>query len=169
MKVAVFMTGPIGRLTLRPLSSEDAQSILQGITLSAQRWARDYPTFVDSDLLRALVHNTPYGVSTTAFGQYQIELQVNNLVIGGAGFVGPPDEFNAVEISFGIVPDYGGCGYGEEVVSGLVNIARTHCATFVIASTKPADLARQSAFTNGGLHEIVRDDIAVHFAVDLRE
>jgi hypothetical protein len=63
------MTGPIVRLSLRPLSSEDAQSILRGITLSVQRWARDYPTFIDSDLLRALIRNTPHGVSAKAFGQ----------------------------------------------------------------------------------------------------
>jgi RimJ/RimL family protein N-acetyltransferase len=44
-------------------------------------------------------------------------------VIGAAGFKGPPGPDGAVEIAYGIVPDYQGTGYATEAAAGLVEFA----------------------------------------------
>ncbi len=42
------------------------------------------------------------------------------LVIGSAGFKGPPTEDGTVEIAYGIVPAFEGRGFATEVAAGLV-------------------------------------------------
>jgi RimJ/RimL family protein N-acetyltransferase len=44
----------------------------------------------------------------------------SGLVIGNAGFTGPPDAEGMVEIAYGMVPDYQGRGYATEAASALV-------------------------------------------------
>jgi len=66
-------------------------------------------------------------------------------VIGAAGFKGPPGEDGAVEIAYGLVPEYQGRGYATEaaaalvdfaVESGRVRIARAHTLPQKNASTR---------------------------------
>src|SRR4051812_46446684 len=47
------------------------------------------------------------------------------LVIGSGGFAAPPDAAGAIEIAYGIVPDYEGHGYATEVAEALVRYAQT--------------------------------------------
>jgi RimJ/RimL family protein N-acetyltransferase len=44
----------------------------------------------------------------------------SGLVIGSAGFTGPPDAGGATEIAYGIVPAYRGRGYATEAAAALV-------------------------------------------------
>lgn len=46
-----------------------------------------------------------------------------SLVIGNAGFKGPPDEEGMVEIGYGIVPACEGRGYATEAAAALVSFA----------------------------------------------
>jgi ribosomal-protein-alanine N-acetyltransferase len=47
----------------------------------------------------------------------------SNLVIGTAGFKGPPDADGMAEIAYGIVPGYQGHGYATEAAAALVEFA----------------------------------------------
>jgi [ribosomal protein S5]-alanine N-acetyltransferase len=44
-------------------------------------------------------------------------------VIGGAGFKGPPGSDGAVEIAYGVVPEYQGKGYATEAAQALIAYA----------------------------------------------
>jgi len=66
-------------------------------------------------------------------------------VIGAGGFKGPPGADGAVEIAYGIAPEYQGKGYATEVAAGLVDfamkggqvrIARAHTLPEKNASTR---------------------------------
>jgi RimJ/RimL family protein N-acetyltransferase len=155
------------RIALALLTPQDAQQTLIGQRRAGQGWARDYPMPVDVDLIRSVIFEHEHGITVGPFSHYQVELRDTGLVIGGAGFLSPPDEFGAVEITFGIVPDFIGNGYGAEVVAALVDIAAKGGAEFVIASTKVANIATQSTLRSGGLDEVVRDETTVHFAAVL--
>jgi RimJ/RimL family protein N-acetyltransferase len=48
----------------------------------------------------------------------------SGLVIGNAGFTGPPDGHGIVEIAYGIVPEHQGRGYATEAAQALVAYAR---------------------------------------------
>src|ERR1044072_5590128 len=63
----------------------------------------------------------------------------SGLVIGTAGFVGPPDSAGSVEIAYGIVPDYEGRGYATEAAAALVAFARSDTRVRALcAHTLPA-------------------------------
>jgi len=44
-------------------------------------------------------------------------------VIGSAGFKGPPDSTGIVEVAYGIVPSFQGCGYATEAAAALIAFA----------------------------------------------
>ncbi len=48
----------------------------------------------------------------------------SKMVIGSAGFAGPPDAEGSVEIAYGIVPTYQRRGYGTEAAHGLITHAQ---------------------------------------------
>jgi RimJ/RimL family protein N-acetyltransferase len=160
----VIVTLP--RLSLHLYTEEDAVRVLDGRPRPGESWARDYPMFDEVDFLRALVLDRRAGKDPGPFGLYQVRLRENGLVIGGAAFFGPPDEFGAVEIVGNIVPDHTGSGFAGEVVTGMVDIARDNGARFVIASVDVANVAAQKVLVAGGLGEVVRDETIVHFALE---
>jgi RimJ/RimL family protein N-acetyltransferase len=54
---------------------------------------------------------------------YLVRLRHRPILIGLAGFKGPPDSGGAVELGYGIAPAYRNRGYATEVVAGLVTLA----------------------------------------------
>ncbi|MGH7531612.1 MAG: GNAT family N-acetyltransferase [Gemmatimonadales bacterium] len=56
------------------------------------------------------------------YGFFLVERD-ESLVIGVAGFKGPPDASGIVEIAYGIVPDHEGRGYATEAAEALVHFA----------------------------------------------
>ena len=58
----------------------------------------------------------------------------SGLVIGNAGFTGPPDPEGAVEIAYGIVPDYQGRGYATEAAGALVRWAAENDSVSLISA-----------------------------------
>jgi RimJ/RimL family protein N-acetyltransferase len=94
------------------------------------QWLAQLRTATDADVWR---HG--FGVVHVASRQ----------VIGAGGFKGPAGEDGAVEIAYGIVPEYQGRGYATEVAaalvefalkSGCVRIARAHTLAEKNASTR---------------------------------
>lgn len=119
------------------------------------------------DFLRSLIFERRAGIDPGIFTHYQVCLRPDDTVIGWATFFGPPDEFKAVEIAFGIVRDYAGHGFGAEVVAGLIDLARDNGAEFLIASTRVGDIGAQRTLEQGGMREVVRDELIVHYAAGL--
>jgi ribosomal-protein-alanine N-acetyltransferase len=75
----------------------------------------------------------------------------SRLVIGSAGFKGPPDDTGEVEIAYGIVPDYEGRGYATEAASALVSFAfESGHVKRVRAHTLPATNASTRVLTKCG-------------------
>ena len=61
----------------------------------------------------------------------------DGLVIGAAGYKGPPDVDGTVEIAYGVVPKYEGQGYATEAAAALVAYAFDHGARRLRAHTMP--------------------------------
>lgn len=77
----------------------------------------------------------------------------SGLVIGNAGFTGPPDAAGKVEIAYGIVPDYEGRGYATEAAAALVTFARADDRVRgVRAQTLPARNASTRVLEKCGFH-----------------
>ena len=75
----------------------------------------------------------------------------SRLVIGSAGFKGPPDEDAMVEIAYGIVPGYQGLGYATEAAAALVAFAFGSGRVRVVrAHTLPTNEASTLVLTKCG-------------------
>ena len=91
---------------------------------------------VSAEWMAAL--RTATGVDPWKYGFAVMEHE-SGLVIGNAGFVGPPDSAGSVEIAYGIVPDYEGRGYATEAAAALVRYARADTRVRALcAHTLPA-------------------------------
>ena len=156
-------------LRLHPLQTEEAARIVRQDKRPGEHWASGFPTIEQVDFLTAFISDTAARRDPGAFGLFIVVRREDDLVIGGAGFFGPPDEFGAVEIVVELDRSMRGHGYGPQVIAALVEIARSNDADFVITSTSVGNVSGQHAIEQGGLAEVVRDESIVHYALDLRE
>lgn len=156
------------RLRLHPLTVEEASRIVRQERRLGELWASGFPTVEQVDFLMAFIADSAARRDPGAFGLSVVVRSEDGMVIGGAGFFGPPDEFGAVEIVVELDRSVRKLGYGSEVIAALVGVARASGADFVITSTTVSNVSGQHAIENGGLSEVVRDESIVHYAVDLR-
>jgi len=73
------------------------------------------------------------------------------LVVGNAAFVGPPNDAGEVEIAYGVVPSFEGCGYATQAASALTEFAFTDDRVqTVIAHTLPEQNASTRVLEKNG-------------------
>jgi RimJ/RimL family protein N-acetyltransferase len=156
------------RLRLHPLTVDEAARIVRQDKRPGDLWASGFPTLEQVDFLTAFIADSAARRDPGAFGLFIVIRREDGLVVGGAGFFGPPDEFGAVEIVVELDRSVRRLGYGSEVIGLLIARARENGADFVITSTSVSNLPGQRAIEHGGLTEVVRDESIVHYGLDLR-
>ena len=116
-------------------------------------WAGDFPADGDAVIAR-LLHE--YGCPEAGpqhpgpWGHYHVVERASGLVIGGAGFFGPPQS-GETEIGYGIVPSRQGRGYATETAGLLLLIAWEHPQTkAVIAHTDHDNAASRRVLEKTG-------------------
>lgn len=154
-------------LRLHHLSVEEAQSVLRREKAPGMDWAAGFPSFEHVDFLNAFIADASHHKDPGPFGLYLVVVNEGNLVIGGAGFVGPPNAEGTVEIVVELEPAVRKLGYGSEAIAAIVAVARDNGAKRVITGTPLANVVGQRAIEHGGLSEVSRDEWIVNFAVDL--
>ena len=147
------MVAPLETRSLRlvPHAPEHLRALIQGPEdyerLSGLAPARGLRDFIVSDdvspeWLAALESAT--GADPWRFGFALVHTE-SGMVIGNAGFTGPPDAAGVVEIAYGVVPDFQGRGYATEAANALlvwaaqngrIAIARAHTLPERNASTR---------------------------------
>lgn len=79
----------------------------------------------------------------------------SSLVVGNAGFKGPPDDEGMVEIAYGIVPGFEGKGYATEAAGELISFAFSDPRVRIIrAHTLPTTNASTRVLTKNGFANI---------------
>jgi RimJ/RimL family protein N-acetyltransferase len=143
------------RLTLVPLTRAEAAAVAAlARDRAARPWAVDYPT--EGDLVVAGI----VGEAGTAYdeqaplGPRQLVLTATGEVVGGAGFLFPPDADGSVEIGYGLAESVRGLGLATEAVQALVARAAEHGALAVVALTTPDNAPSQRVLARCGF---VRD------------
>jgi RimJ/RimL family protein N-acetyltransferase len=138
-------------LRLVPHAPEHLRALIKGPEdyqsssgLTPAKGLRDFivSNDVSPEWLTALENATSADPWRFGFGLVHLE---SGMVIGNAGFTGPPDAEGVVEIAYGIVPDFQGRGYATEAANALlawagkngrVAIARAHTLPERNASTR---------------------------------
>ncbi|HVC75236.1 MAG TPA: GNAT family N-acetyltransferase [Candidatus Micrarchaeaceae archaeon] len=139
------------RLDLVPVEPSDARAALSGGR--RQDWASDYPTEGDIVIAGLVVQNSV--ARTDAYVPYKITLRAAGQVIGGCGFLGPPDATGSVEIGYGLVPSQRGKGIATEAVKGLLDAAwRDPFVKLVVAFTDKDNEPSQGVLRRVGFQQV---------------
>lgn len=86
---------------------------------------------------------------------FNLLLRVSDVVIGKAGFKGPPGADGAVEIAYYVGPDYEGSGYATEAAEALTAFAFESGQVRVVrAHTLPEAGASQRVLTKCGFRNV---------------
>ena len=129
------------RLALRPVTSGEVTAVLGG--LRRRDWADDFPADGDRVIAGLLARTgLPDDDVARRFGHRLVVERDTGLVVGGAGFFGPPRD-GEVEIGYGIVPSRQRRGYATEAVQAMVaDVLRAgvHTVTANVDLDNPASI-----------------------------
>lgn len=142
------------RLDLAPVDLTDAEAAMQGDRLAA--WAVDYPTEGDLVIARLVADGVTLGADP--YVPYKVTVRDTGTVVGGCGFLGPPDSTGAVEIGYGLAPSHRGQGIATEAVVGLVKETwKDPRVKLVIAFTDADNEPSQAVLRRAGFHVVVSE------------
>jgi ribosomal-protein-alanine N-acetyltransferase len=151
------------RLDLVPVELSDAHAALSGDR--RPEWASDYPT--EGDLVIAGLIAGATVVRADAYVPYKIILRASGQVIGGCGFLGPPDSTGAVEIGYGLALSQRGKGIATEAVNGLVDEAwRDPVVKVVFAFTAKDNEPSHGVLRRAGFQRVDSDGDQLRWEID---
>ncbi|MGX7419456.1 GNAT family N-acetyltransferase [Carnobacterium gallinarum] len=102
---------------------------------------------------------------------YLVILKENNTIIGEVSAQGNPDKTGSAEIGYGIVDDYGGCGYGMEAASAFIHWLENYPIPTIVAKTyqnnkKSQHILQKLGFVKAREELLGGDEIVYHFEYD---
>ncbi len=108
---------------------------------TAIKISEDWPIEDIKDALPLFLSWLETGYTPLGWGMWLMILSDKNMVIGGAGFVGPADESNSVEIGYSIAPEFRKQGYTKEACEELINWAFSKEVKTIKAKCEKTNLA----------------------------
>lgn len=137
------------RLTLRAIDVDEAERIVARRPGPHDSWAPDFP--FDGDVIGAtmFLRATAAHGDQRPFGHYVIARTADGQAIGGIGFKGPPEDGTA-EIGYGLAPSGRGSGFAAEAARALVDLAREHGLSRVVADTDRDNVPSQRTLERAG-------------------
>jgi len=117
-------------------------AMLEGRHAEAERALRvlvqiDWPDEADMRHLQRWHKDMAQENRVAAWRARAITLLDGGLMIGHAGFHGPPDDAGVLEIGYSIFPAFRGQGYATEAARRLLDMAKEICAKTFRASVSP--------------------------------
>jgi RimJ/RimL family protein N-acetyltransferase len=162
---------------LRLIDEPAAEAIAAGGCPEGVRCPPDYPAEGDRVAAGMFLERCAAGVDPRPFGAFLVCLAPDayrttdssaaELVVGGIGFHGPPDENGRAEIGYGIVPSQRRNGYATQALRLLIEQARKLGAGTLIAETEPENEASRAALDRVGFARFGEDERAVWFELAL--
>jgi ribosomal-protein-alanine N-acetyltransferase len=141
------------RLRLEVVSYAEAKAMLAG-----QRGPNFHPAYPRKDDLDAASMVQP---ENSTWGPRHIVRSFDNLVVGGIGFFGPPDDaedgVSEVEVGYGLVEDARGHGAATEALRGLLEQVDP-LGVRVRASVEPSNKASVRVLAKCGFTQLRGSD-----------
>ncbi|MEV0092375.1 GNAT family N-acetyltransferase [Streptomyces sp. NPDC050738] len=148
---------PTERLTLRPVSPEEAADLADGGT-GGLAWIEGGPFDGTRRAAGGVVRAAIAGVYDETWGMYALIRTEDGKAIGGMGFHGAPTD-GRVEIGYDLAEPARGHGYATEAVRALSAQALQHpTVTTVLAKTDPGNKPSQSVLTRAGFRYTTHED-----------
>jgi RimJ/RimL family protein N-acetyltransferase len=115
------------RLVMRPLDRDTIRSIyngkVDGPALGGLNVPNDWPMNDLREALPVMFNDLTDVPASIGWHAWVIADAASLMVIGDAGFKGPPDGKGTVEIGFSILPEHRGLGFAKEAVRALIEHA----------------------------------------------
>lgn len=140
------------RLVLRAFTHELAERIVGGER--DDTWVDGYPTDGDVVVARHVLRSELRG----AWVPYQLALRTTGLVVGGAGYHGPPNVEGTVEVGYGIAASAQRNGYATEATRALIEQAIELGAKRVVAHTDSDNTASRRVLETLGFALVHAED-----------
>ena len=147
------------RLVLRRLTLDEARAVV-ALDRDDRRWAADYPTEGDLVVAGIAVEAGDHYDETGDFGVYQVVARDTGEVVGGIGFIHPPED-GAVEVGYGLAESARGRGFATESLQAVAARASQLGATTVVAMTAVDNIPSQRVLERLGflrLDVVVEDE-----------
>jgi GNAT superfamily N-acetyltransferase len=141
-------------LALEPLGVDQVEDLVAGRKARRAGWHPQYPAADTLDAATMLLAG--YEAVGTPVPERPVwwlyGMVVDGLVVGDAGFHGPPAPGGPVEVEIGyqVVADYRGRGLATRACGLLLELAWTHGADLVRADAEPANLASRAVLRANG-------------------
>jgi RimJ/RimL family protein N-acetyltransferase len=163
---------------LRPIDEPAAEAIASGECPEGFACAADYPAEGDRIAAGMFLERIKAGADPRPFGAFLVCLAPDDayrttdhgsreLVIGGIGFHGPPDENGRVEIGYGIVPSQRRNGYATQALCRFAELARGLGAGALLAETEAENAASQGVLQKVDFIRFAQDERTVWFELAL--
>lgn len=144
---------PPPSITMELLGAPAMRAMLEGDLPEASRISgRQLPSFfleeqwlwkIRCDQLRASPEDAPWLVRV-------VVLEPEGVVVGHAGFHGPPDAAGMVEVAYTVAPDHRGNGYAHALLAALVDEAKLCPDVNLVRATISPDNAPSLAVIRRG-------------------
>ena len=130
-------------------------------------WADDFPDEGDRVIAGLLTRRGVPGAGRDQdFGQRLIIERATDLVVGGAGFFGPPDGDGRTELGYGVVPSRRGRGYATEAVRELLRFGLAAPSVVeLFAGVELANVASVKVLEKAGLRRVGENEKEATYAI----
>jgi GNAT superfamily N-acetyltransferase len=141
-------------LALEPIGVDLVVDLLAGRPRRPACWHPDYPTADTVDAASMLLAG--YEANGTPAPERPVwwlyGIVVDGLVVGDAGFSGPPAPARPVEVAIGyqVLPGYRGRGLATRACALLLELAWAHGADLVRADAEPENVASRAVLRANG-------------------
>jgi RimJ/RimL family protein N-acetyltransferase len=129
------------RMVLRRLTLDEARAVI-ALDRDGRHWAADYPTEGDLVVAGIAVEAGEHYDETGEFGVYQVVARDTDVVVGGIGFIHPPED-GAVEVGYGLSESARGRGLATEALRAVVARSSQLGVATVVAMTAVDNLPSQ--------------------------
>ena len=129
------------RLLLRRLTFDEARAVV-ALDRAGRQWASDYPTEGDLVVAGIAVEAGEHYDETGEFGVYQVLERGTDEVVGGIGFIHPPED-GAVEVGYGLSESARGRGLATEALRAVIARSSQLRVATVVAMTAVDNLPSQ--------------------------
>lgn len=131
------------RLKLIPCTKEILKGLIDEnlFETTGQKISENWPIEDIKDALPIFLTWSKTGYTPLGWGMWLVVSIEENIVVGGAGFIGPADESNSVEIGYSIAPEFRRNGYTLEACTELINWAFSKGVKTINAKCEKTNIA----------------------------
>ena len=156
---------PATALALEPLAVDQVEDLVAGRAARRTGWHPQYPAADTLDAATMLLAG--YEAVGTPKPEHPVwwlyAIVVDGLVVGDAGFNGPPAPGQPVEVEIGyqVVPAHRGRGLATRACALLLELAWAHGADLVRADAEPENVASRAVLRANGFRSAPGGGFAV--------